>query len=143
MLTECIQNYDHDHNQNYVNANHAHNQNHEHSQNNGWQKIGRCDYTNHVHKQPAKIIHTIKMMLTTKFIHAVKIMWHWLAKHWELWLYKSCTQPAKIIHTVRVHHPHSQIHAHRQSYAHNQNYTLNQKACSQSASKMMITTEIM
>ena len=50
--TQCIQNYDHDHNQNYTNANHAHNQNHERSQNNGWQKNGRCDYTNHEYNQP-------------------------------------------------------------------------------------------
>ena len=34
MLTECIQNCDYDHIQNYVNANHAHNQNHARSQNN-------------------------------------------------------------------------------------------------------------
>ena len=34
MLTECIQNYDHDRNQNYINANHAHNRNHTRSQNN-------------------------------------------------------------------------------------------------------------
>ena len=34
MLTESIRSYDHDHIQNYANANHAHNQNHTRSQNN-------------------------------------------------------------------------------------------------------------
>ena len=34
MITESIQNYDHDHNQSNVHANHAHNQNPARSQNN-------------------------------------------------------------------------------------------------------------
>ena len=33
MLTVSVQSYDHDHNQNYVNVNDAHNQNHARSQN--------------------------------------------------------------------------------------------------------------
>ena len=82
---------------------HAHNRNHERSQNNkcgiGLQKIGSCDYSNHVCNQP-----------------------------------KSFTSQ---------NYAHSQIHAHKQNCTHKQNYTHNQKTCSQTASKIMITTKIM
>ena len=48
MLTNCIQNYDH--NQNYVNANHAHNQIHARSQNNvaGKKLEVLCDQREHI-----------------------------------------------------------------------------------------------
>ena len=57
---------------------HAPNQNHARSQNNvaliGCQKIGSCDYTNHVYNQPKSFTQSECIMLTAKFMHTGKVM---------------------------------------------------------------------
>ena len=113
MLTEYIKSYDHDHNQNYTNANHAHNQNHTRSQNNVacWQRIGSCECTNHANNQPKSFTQSECIMITAKFIHTAKL----------------CTQPKSML-TESIQ---SYDHDHNQNYvnadhAHNQNHTRSQ-----------------
>ena len=72
MLTNCIQNYDH--NQNYVNANHAHNQIHARSQNNvaGKKLEVLCDQREHIRSPELARACAYQVLVKIGFTHWVR-----------------------------------------------------------------------
>ena len=131
MLTECIQNYDHDHNQNYVNANHAHNQNHTHSQNNmalAGKTLG---------------VVIIQIMYTTSQNHSHSLNYAHSQIHAHMQNYarnqKACTQLKSMLTECIQNYDHD----HNQNYinanhAHDQNHERSQNNVALAAKKLRV-----